>query len=379
LPDGDERRVLELGLRTLLGANLLAVRGYTAPEVSANCASSLALLAGVEDSPQVRPVVWALWLYHLVLSDRDTTRELAAQFQDAAERDDDDEARCRAHITNAITTYWQGDFERTRQHAAEARACYRSEMRLKVPQYGDDSGPYGHIYEAMALWFQGRPDHARLWIEKGLAVARETNYAFTIAAALSFATQPSSSAGCRGDRGAGRAHDRLLSRAGLPPTAQRSHRGSAPRRGTPHGARDLVTASRSIARRVPNVNYLLAPAAEGYPLAGIAPGDRAADEGLALAAEHLDTYSSPSYIEFGGALLPSQPISTPRRPRSDSSRRTRRTLPSSPCARPSVSGGYSASAAGRPRPTRLAEHVARSREAGHRPDRWTRRPLAALG
>jgi hypothetical protein len=132
-------------------------------------------------------VVWALWLHHLVLSDRDTTRELAAQFHGAAERDDDEEAQCRAHVSHAITAYWQGDFKaRTR---AESRARYRSEMSLKVPQYGDHNGPYGYIYEAMALWFQGRPDQARVWLEKGVVVARETNYAFTIAASLSFATQ----------------------------------------------------------------------------------------------------------------------------------------------------------------------------------------------
>jgi len=37
----------------VLGANLLAVRGYTAPEVSANCASSLALL------PVLLPQGWS--------------------------------------------------------------------------------------------------------------------------------------------------------------------------------------------------------------------------------------------------------------------------------------------------------------------------------
>src|SRR5262249_53299889 len=127
-PDGQERRLSELRLRTLLGANLLAVRGYTAPEVSANCARSLDLLGGIEESPEVRSVVWALWLHHLVLADRDTTRELAAQFHAAAYRDDDPEAQCRAHITDAITAYWQGDFESARRHAAEARTRYRPEM-----------------------------------------------------------------------------------------------------------------------------------------------------------------------------------------------------------------------------------------------------------
>jgi hypothetical protein len=75
-------------------------------------------------------------------------------------------------MTDAITSYWHGEFARARQHAADSRARYRREMLGTVPLYGDDPGAYGYIYEGMSLWFQGRPDRARSWVDKGLEVAR---------------------------------------------------------------------------------------------------------------------------------------------------------------------------------------------------------------
>lgn len=380
LPDGEERRVLELGLRTLLGANLLAVRGYTAPEVSANCASSLALLAGVDESPQVRPVVWALWLHHLVLSDRDTTRELAAQFHAAAERGDDAEALCRANVTNAITTYWQGEFERTRQHAAEARARYRPEMHLKVPQYGDDSGPYGYIYEAMSLWFQGRPDQARVWIRKGLALAHETHYAFTIAAALSFATQLEQL--CRDAAATEALAERTISycqEQGFPLYlgAALAHRGwaRATQGDVARGLEDLVagvTLYRATGA-VLNVNYLLALLAETYLLAGErARGLAAADEGLALAAEHLDTYFVAELYRIRGALLLLEPSDADA---AEAALRQALTVAKTQQAaelalRAAIGLGRLLAARGHGTEARslLVEHVERGTEAGHRPD-----------
>lgn len=91
--------------------------------------------------------------------------------------------------------------------------------------------------------------------------------------------------------------------------------------------------------------------------------------------------SSPSCIEFvARSCCSSQPIPTPRRPRSErrSRWRTRRTLPSSPCARPSVSGGYSASAAGDRGPL-AARRARRTQARGGAPPRSGGRACRAGG
>jgi adenylate cyclase len=360
--------------------------------VSENCAKSLALLASVEESSQVRPVVWALWLHHLVLADRDTTRELAAQFQGAAERDDDDEALCRAHVSHAITAYWQGDFERTRSHAAESRARYRPEMNHKVPHYGDHTGPYGYIYEGMALWFQGRPDQARVWMEKGVAVARETNYAFTIAAALSFTTQLEQL--CRDAAATEALAERQIAycqEQGFPLYlgAALAHRGwaRAVQGDVARGLEDLAlgVGLYRMTGAVLNVNYLLALLAETHLLAGDrAQGLAAADEGLALAARHLDTYFTAELHRIRGALLLLEPADPA-------------AAEAALCQAVAVAGQQDAAelalraavglgrllvACGRPDEARdvLAERVARGAEAGDRPDlEDARAVLAVLG
>jgi len=309
--DGAGRRMLELGLRTLLGANLLAVRGYTAPEVSENCSRSLALLEDVGETPRMRPVVWALWLHHLVLADRDRTRALATQFHAAASTADDEEARCRADITNAITSYWQGDFERARQLASRSRARYRAEMRGAVALYGDDPGAYGFIYEGMPLWFQGHPDQARSWLEKGLAVARETNYAFTIAAAHSFATQLEQL--CRDA-----ARTEMLAQRGIAYCQEQgfptylgiafAHRGWA--RATQgwidDGLADLTTGITlyRATGAILNLNYLLALLAEAYVLAGDrARALQAAEEALTLTTGRLHSYFNAELHRVHAAVL----------------------------------------------------------------------------
>jgi predicted ATPase len=391
LPDGDERRVRELGIRTLLGANLLAVRGYTAPEVSANCERSLALLAGVEDSPQVRPVVWALWLHHLVLADRDVTRLLAEQFETAADGADD-EAQCRAQVTHAITSYWQGEFERTRGYAAESRARYHPAMRRTLPLYGDDMGPYGYIYEGMALWFQGRPDQARPWVEKGLAVARESRYAFSIAAALSFATQLEQLG-----RDAA-ATEALAERAiaycqeqGFPLylAAALAHRGwaRAMQGDVPRGLEDLAAGVGlyRLTGAILNVNYLLGLQAEVHWLNGDrASGLAAADEGLALAAGHLDTYFVAELHRIRAALLllgPAEPAAAEAALR-DALAVADRQGAAELGLRAAVALGRLLVEQGRMSEARalLTGHVARGRVAGERPDlRDAQTVLAALG
>lgn len=311
LPDGAERRVSELGLRMLLGSNVLAVRGYTAPEVSENCARSLELLRGLEGAPQVRPVIWALWLHHLVLAHREQAPALAARFRAAAIGAGDDEPSCRAWMTDAITAYWQGDFAEARRCASEGRALYRPEMDFQIPLYGDGPGPYGYVYEAMALWFEGRPDQARGWMEKAMTIAHQVNYAFTIAATLSFATQLEQL--CRDAPATEALAERTIAycqEQGFPLylAAAYAHRGWARtlRGRREEGLADLdlgVTFYRATGA-ILNVNYLLGLQAEAHLLEGArARGLAAAAEALALAARHLDGYFTAELHRLRGALL----------------------------------------------------------------------------
>jgi class 3 adenylate cyclase/tetratricopeptide (TPR) repeat protein len=315
LPEGHDRQLIELSLRALLGANLLAVRGYTAPEVSENITRALGLLPGLQDSPQLRVIVHGVWLHHLVLADRDAAPYLTRQFRAFAEESQDEDALCRAAVMDTIMAYWGGDFSGARRHAADARARYRPEMNSVIALYGDGPGPYGEIYEAMALWFQGQPTRARVHMARGRTMAREVNFAFTIAASLSFATQLEQ---LSGDAAATEALAEetiaYCEQQGFPHylAAAMAHRGWARvmQGRTAEGLEDLadgVTLYRGTGA-VLNVSYLLALLAEAY----LVVGDRASglmmvEEGLALTSRHLDRYFEAELHRLHGLLLALEP------------------------------------------------------------------------
>ena len=315
LPEGRERQLVELSLRALLGANLLAVRGYTAPEVSENIARALELLPGLQDSPPLRPIVAGVWLHHLALADRDTAPYLARQFRAFAEESQDEESLCRAAVTDAITAYWQGDFAAARRHTADGRARYRAEMNAMMALYGDGPAAYIDIYEAMALWFQGQPTQARLHMARGRAVAREVDYAFTIAASLSFATQLEQ---LSGDAAATEALAEetiaYCQEQGFPLylAAATAHRGWARvmQGRAAEGLEDLVNGV--VLYRgtgaVLNASYLLGLLAEAYLVVGDRPsGLMMVEEALALTSRHLDRFFEAELHRLHGLLLALEP------------------------------------------------------------------------
>ena len=316
LPEGTDQRLIELSLRALLGANLLAVRGYTAPEVSENIDRALDLLPSLQDSPPLRPIVAGVWLHQLVLADRDTAPYLARQFRAFAEESQDEESLCRAAVMDTIMAYWEGDFAGARRHAADARARYRPEMNAVVALYGDGPGPYPDIYEAMALWFQGQPSQARMHMARGRALAREVNYAFTIAASLSFATQLEQLSGNAAATEALAGETiAYCEEQGFPLylAAARAHRGWARvmQGRAAEGLEDL-TSGVMLYRgtgAVLNASYLLGLLAEAY----LEVGDRASglmmvEEGLALASRHLDRYYEAELHRLHGLLLALEPV-----------------------------------------------------------------------
>ena len=65
LPDTPARVQAELTLQTTLGPALMATRGYAAPEVAATYHRARELCQQAEDTPELFPVLWGMWLLYL--------------------------------------------------------------------------------------------------------------------------------------------------------------------------------------------------------------------------------------------------------------------------------------------------------------------------
>src|SRR5262245_11350125 len=312
LPPGPERNQQELALQTLLGVNLIANRGYAADEVLANFARARELCQAVGETPAIFPVLFGLWVFHLVRADREATGELAGQLLRFAEAADDTSMLIEAHVANTLTSFWQGAHERARQHAAEVMARYSKEAhRGNVAIFGDDPGVYAYIYDGLALYFLGSPDRARRRLEEARALATEIGHPFTTTGAQAFSTQllqfrrETDAVREAADETIAQSREQqfpLFVAVGI------IHRGWATVRSGDVAAgtaamRDGIAMFRATGARL-NVHYFLSELAEAH----LAAADRtqglaAVDEALALTAEQLDLYYEAELHCLRGELL----------------------------------------------------------------------------
>src|SRR5262249_47657926 len=76
LPDTPARVQAELTLQPTLGPALMATRGYAAPEVAATYNRARELCQQAEETPELFPVLWGLFLLYTGRAEHETAREL---------------------------------------------------------------------------------------------------------------------------------------------------------------------------------------------------------------------------------------------------------------------------------------------------------------
>jgi predicted ATPase len=309
LPEGLERLQHELFFRTHLGANLVAVRGYGAEEVERNIARAEELCALIGPSPLLYPVLYNVWVFHLVRADA-SARRLAAELLTLAAETAPERFLTWGHIVNAITEYWSGNFAQAKSHAERARAHYRPDPE-SLSLFGDDTGPYGFLYQALPLWFQGFSEQAFALLDQAWAAAEDVGYAFTKAGIRAFRAQLRQLSRQVGEVEKEAAETVSLSSAGGFPLFLATglvHSGwCRVQRGAPveglASVQQGLTLYRSTGARL-NLPYLLALLAEAHLAHGdAAAGLAAVDEGLKHAGEQFDRYFVPELHRVRAELL----------------------------------------------------------------------------
>ena len=79
LPDTPERARQELTLQTSLGPALMATKGYAAPAVGKAYRRARDLCQELKEITQLFPVLWGLWMYHLVRAEHEAASGLTKQ------------------------------------------------------------------------------------------------------------------------------------------------------------------------------------------------------------------------------------------------------------------------------------------------------------
>jgi class 3 adenylate cyclase len=89
IADRVERARSELALQVALGPPLLVVKGYSAAETSTASARAYELCKQLGDTTQLYPVMFGQWGFHVVRADLEHAHQLAAEFLDKAERQEE--------------------------------------------------------------------------------------------------------------------------------------------------------------------------------------------------------------------------------------------------------------------------------------------------
>ena len=188
LLDTPERARRELELQTTLGPALIATKGFAAPDVEQTYGRARDLCQQVGETPQLFPVLWALWAFCLVREDSQKARGLAEQLLRLARSAQDPALLLMAHRALGTTFHFLGEFALAQEHAAQGILLYDPQQHRSLALlYAEHPGVVCHCFAAHVLWYRGYPDQALKRIHDALALAQELAHPFSLVHALDFA------------------------------------------------------------------------------------------------------------------------------------------------------------------------------------------------
>jgi DNA-binding SARP family transcriptional activator/predicted ATPase len=186
-PETPARMQQELGLQVALGAPLIAVRGYTAPELERAFNRAQELCRQIGETPQLFQVLWGLGRFYLVRPQLDTAVKIGQRLLAQARRTRDPDLLLEAHNSLGAVRLHRGELRLAREHLERGFALYDPERhRSHALQYGQDPGVVCLIRNAWTLWCLGYPQQALERSQEGIALAERVAHPFSLAFALTF-------------------------------------------------------------------------------------------------------------------------------------------------------------------------------------------------
>ena len=188
LPETVERLHQELNLQTPLGLAFMATKGYGAPEVGKAYTRARELCRQVGETPQLAPVLYGLWIFHLVRAELPTAYEAAEQLLRLGQNTQDPALIMEGHHGLGQISYFMGKFAAAREHVEQAIALYDSRQSSSPAiRPVQDPGVMCRGYAAWSLWHLGYPDQALQRVHEAFALAQKLSHPFSFAFALHFA------------------------------------------------------------------------------------------------------------------------------------------------------------------------------------------------
>jgi tetratricopeptide (TPR) repeat protein len=178
----------ELVLNLRLGVSLGAIRGYTSPEVQQAYARALEISQRLEQTPQLFPALWGLWLYYEQKGELLRAQEIADRLLAVAQQQDDPILLIQAHHAAGGTNFFRGEGDLARSHLEQGMACYNAhKQHLRTTTYVFEPGVGCLGMLATTLWMLGYADQALTRCREAVTIARAADHRSSLAHALRFA------------------------------------------------------------------------------------------------------------------------------------------------------------------------------------------------
>ena len=185
LPDSASRQRQELELQLALGRVLIATQGYAAPAVGETFERARALCEQLDRPPQIVPVLYGQWAFHLLKGPLHVARELAAEMLRRGEDTSDAAVILMGHRLSGSTCFQLGEFSAARAHLEKGLAQFDPKDRpFYMSLAAQDAKVTMLAYLSANLIYLGYLDQARLGSKAAVEEARKLGHAFNLAHAL---------------------------------------------------------------------------------------------------------------------------------------------------------------------------------------------------
>lgn len=175
-PEGPERDRQELALQTAIGGPLIAIHGYTAPQLGTAFTRAHALCEELDDADALFATLSGKFIFHFVRGDYGAMQSLAAQAQRAAESTKDMALELGARRLAALVAMHAGDFLSARSEFDVILRRYDPGVHRPPPvHYVHDPKASALPYLAIVLWILGYPEQAKKASRAAFEYAAELN------------------------------------------------------------------------------------------------------------------------------------------------------------------------------------------------------------
>ena len=183
LPATRERTQHELGLQTAVGAAVIAMKGYAAPEVEQAYTRARALCQHLGDTARLLRVLLGLQAFYVVRGQFQTARELGEQCLALVQHEPNPTRLLHVHYALGVTWYHLGAFVAARAHLEQGMALAEAPHH-RPPPHLQDPGVICLAYGAWALGMLGYPAQALARVQDARRLAEERAHPFSLAFAL---------------------------------------------------------------------------------------------------------------------------------------------------------------------------------------------------